>query len=75
MWRICVAAAALLFAAPAKADMLVLYEAASIDLGGLHGFAYYTEQPDGFRVVATIAEGEAGLAGSLRGDGSPTARR
>ena len=24
------------------------------------GFAYYTEQPDGFRVVATLAEGEAG---------------
>jgi hypothetical protein len=44
-----------------EASPLVPYEGVSIDLGGLHGVAYYSEQPDGFRVVATLAEGEQGL--------------
>ena len=62
MRRKYLALAALLAAtATAKADMLVPFEAASIDLAGLHGFAYYSEHPDGFRVVATVADGEAGL--------------
>ena len=63
MTRQHLALAALLAAtAPANAGMLVPYEAESIDLGGLHGFAYYSEQPDGFRVVATLLEGEGGPA-------------
>jgi hypothetical protein len=43
------------------ASPLLPYEGVSIDLGGLHGVAYYSEQPDGFHVVATVAEGEQGL--------------
>ena len=41
--------------------VLLPYEAESIDFGDLHGVAYYSEQPDGFRVVATLAEGEEGV--------------
>ena len=62
MKRISFAAITLLAViATAKADPLLPYEGESIDLGRLHGVAYYSEQPDGFRVVATLAEGEAGL--------------
>ena len=32
----------------------------SIDLGGISGIAYYTVERDGFHVVATLAQGEAG---------------
>jgi hypothetical protein len=32
----------------------------SIHLGGFHGVFYYTNENDGYRVIATIAEGEAG---------------
>ncbi|OKO73765.1 hypothetical protein [Bradyrhizobium sp. AS23.2] len=32
----------------------------SIRLGDLSGVTYYTVEPDGFRVVTTFAEGEAG---------------
>ena len=35
-------------------------EAKSIDLGGISGVAYYTVERDGFHVVTTLAEGEAG---------------
>jgi hypothetical protein len=35
-------------------------EARSIDLGEVSGVAYYTVEADGFRVVATLAQGEAG---------------
>ena len=31
-----------------------------IDLGEVSGVAYYTVERDGFRVVATLAQGEAG---------------
>ncbi|MEH6720012.1 MAG: hypothetical protein V7704_14110 [Aurantimonas endophytica] len=31
-----------------------------IALGGITGAAYYTVEPDGFRVVATIGNGESG---------------
>jgi hypothetical protein len=34
--------------------------AESIDLGRFHGVVYYTKEDGGYRVVATIAEGEAG---------------
>ena len=35
-------------------------EAKSIDLGEVTGVAYYTVEPDGFHVVTTLAQGEAG---------------
>ena len=35
-------------------------EAKSIDLGEVSGVAYYTVEPDGFHVVTTLAQGEAG---------------
>ena len=35
-------------------------EARSIDLGEMSGVAYYTVERDGFRVVTTLAQGEAG---------------
>jgi hypothetical protein len=35
-------------------------EARSIDLGEVSGVAYYTVERDGFRVVMTLAQGEAG---------------
>ncbi len=34
-------------------------EARSIDLGEVSGAAYYTVEQDGFRVVTTLAQGEA----------------
>ena len=36
-------------------------EARSIDLGEVAGVAYYTVERDGFRVVTTLAQGEAGI--------------
>jgi hypothetical protein len=35
-------------------------EGKSIDLGDISGVAYYTVERDGFRVVTTLAQGEAG---------------
>jgi hypothetical protein len=46
--------------AAARADGLRPMEGKSIDLGGISGIAYYTVQRDGFHVVATLAQGEAG---------------
>src|SRR6266704_6216280 len=51
---------ALAFVGPAHADGLRPIEAKSIDLGGVSGVAYYTVERDGFHVVATLAQGEAG---------------
>ena len=55
-------AAAFAFASigAAHAEGLRPTEGRSIDLGALSGVAYYTVERDGFRVVATLAEGEAG---------------
>ncbi len=54
-------AAALSLAAPAFAADLQPIESRSIDLGDVAGDAYYTVEPDGYRVVATFAQrGEAG---------------
>jgi hypothetical protein len=53
-------AVALAFAGPAHADGLRPIDAKSIDLGGVSGVAYYTVERDGFHVVTTLAEGEAG---------------
>jgi hypothetical protein len=44
----------------AHADGLRPIEAKSIDLGGVSGVAYYTIERGGFRVVATLAQGETG---------------
>lgn len=44
----------------AHADGLRPIEAKSIALGEVYGVAYYTVEPDGFRVVTTLAQGEAG---------------
>jgi hypothetical protein len=46
--------------AAAHAEGLRPIEAKSIDLGGASGIAYYTVEPDGFHVVTTLAQGEAG---------------
>ena len=44
----------------ARAEGLRPMAGKSIDLGGISGNAYYTVRRDGFHVVATLAEGEAG---------------
>ena len=54
------AAAFILTSQAAAHDGLRPIEAKSIDLGELSGVAYYTVESDGFRVVTTLAEGEAG---------------
>ena len=44
----------------AHANELRAVEARSIDLGEISGVAYYTVERYGFRIVATLAQGEAG---------------
>ena len=44
----------------AHANELRPLEGRSIDLGEISGVAYYTVERDGFRVVATFAQGETG---------------
>ncbi len=44
----------------AHADGLRPIEAKSINLGDVSGVAYYTVEHDGFHVVTTLAQGEAG---------------
>ena len=44
----------------AHADGLKPIAARSIHLGDVSGVAYYTVEPAGFRVVATLAQGETG---------------
>jgi hypothetical protein len=44
----------------ARAEGLRPIEGRSIDLGEISGIAYYTVERDGFHVVATLAQGEAG---------------
>jgi hypothetical protein len=52
-----------LFAAAtsAHAGELGPYRGESIELGSIRGVTYYTEAPSGYRVVTTLADGEAGL--------------
>lgn len=45
----------------AQAEELRPSRARSIELGDTTGIAYYTVSDDGFRVVATLAAGEAGV--------------
>ncbi len=47
--------------AAAHAEGLRPIEGKSIDLGGMSGIAYYTVERDGFHVVATLSQGEAGM--------------
>ena len=54
------AAFALTFIGAAQADGLRPVEGRSIDLGEVSGIAYYTVEPAGFRIVATVAQGDAG---------------
>ena len=54
------AAFALASIGAAHADGLRPIEGRSIHLGEVSGVAYYTVERDGFRVVATLAQGEAG---------------
>src|SRR3984885_6322152 len=42
------------------AESLRPIQAKSIDLGDVSGVAYYTVERDGFHVVTTLAQGEAG---------------
>ncbi|MGY3696197.1 hypothetical protein ACVIGA_006277 [Bradyrhizobium sp. USDA 3240] len=44
----------------AEARGLRPIEAQSIHLGDVSGVAYYTVEPDGYRVVTTLSQGEAG---------------
>ena len=44
----------------ARADGLRPIEGRTIDLGHVSGVVYYTVEHDGFRVVATFAQGETG---------------
>ena len=60
MRRLLMVVIALTFIGAAQADGLRPVEGRSIDLGEVCGIAYYTVEPDGFRVVATVAQGEAG---------------
>lgn len=54
-------AALCLMLTPAHAGEIGELQAESIDLGGFRGIVYYTTENEGYRVVATIAEGETGL--------------
>ena len=44
----------------ARADGLRPIQGKSVHLGEISGIAYYTVERDGFHVVATLAQGEAG---------------
>src|SRR6202046_1393334 len=44
----------------AHAESLRPIQAKSIDLGDVSGVAYYTVERDGFHVVTTLAQGQAG---------------
>jgi hypothetical protein len=46
---------------PVYAGQLLEMEGASINVGSFHGVVFFTTQPDGYHIVVTIADGEAGL--------------
>jgi hypothetical protein len=50
---------------PLHAGELPEMAGGSIDLGDFHGIVYFTEEPDGYRVVTTIAQ-DAGAGLPLR---------
>lgn len=45
---------------PVTAAELKPVKAHSLEIGGLRGVAYYTVEQDGYRIVATLADGEGG---------------
>jgi hypothetical protein len=55
LWALCLGAPHVI------AGELVDLQAESVEIGGFRGVVYYTSDHDGYRVVATIAEGETGL--------------
>jgi hypothetical protein len=61
MYKYIALAALVAAAAPAHAGELAPYGGESIELGSIRGVTYYTESPSGYRVVTTLADGEAGL--------------
>lgn len=69
-----IAAAFVLAAGAAHADSLSPSESRSIHLGDVSGIAYYTVDPDGFRVVATLAQGETGTPVRVVGTLAPGQR-
>ena len=54
-------AAAMLAATGAGAVELMPGNGHSLGLGGYTGVVYYTVEPGGYRVVATVVDGEAGM--------------
>ncbi|MER9965926.1 hypothetical protein [Mesorhizobium sp. M0060] len=54
-------AAFFLAASPLHADELSALAGESIHLGGFRGVLHYADENDGYRVIATIAEGETGV--------------
>lgn len=54
------AVAVFAFGGAALAEDLKPMHARSIDLGTMAGVAYYTVEPEGYHVVATLAESDAG---------------
>ena len=58
---IALAALAAAAATSAHAGELAPYGGESIALGSMRGVTYYTTSPNGYRIVTTLADGEAGL--------------
>ena len=54
-------AALWLAATPAVAGELKALDGVSINVGTYRGVVFFTDEQDGYRVVATIADGETGL--------------
>lgn len=54
-----------LAASPLHAGELSAMAGESIHIGRFHGVIYYTNENDGYRVIATIADSEAGGSGAF----------
>jgi hypothetical protein len=65
-------AALLLGAMPVSAAELKPLDAGSFDVGAYHGIVYFSDEQDGYRVVATIANGETGLPVRFEATLTPT---
>ena len=61
MYRYMLLAALCAMTSPAYAGEIAEIQATSIKLEGFRGVVYYTSEAGGYRVVATIAEGDNGL--------------
>lgn len=48
-------------AAPSQAGEPIPYAGESVEIGTLRGVAYFSKVPGGYRVITTLADGEAGL--------------